>query len=393
MTGPEVRGWCPGAYRPMLSGDGLVVRVRLPLGDLSPGQARGLADIADRLGGVVELTNRANLQLRGVDTQAHTGVLADLGDLGLLDADPLAEGRRNIVVDPFRSLAPDDPQTRIAAALADGLADPALAALPSKFGLVVDAGGGRRLADVSGDVRIEGAGGRLVVRADGLDRGRVARDAAEAVALALDLVRWFLASGGVGPDGRGRMAQHLGGGAVLPARFAGDAVPDRAAAVPGPGNHAGGVCVAAAFGQIAAADLRHLAGLGAPVLRVTPWRMLFLPGLRAATGAGPARSLVAGPGDPRLRVAACTGAPGCPQATVETRALAERLAPLLAPGRRLHVSGCAKGCAQPGPADLTLVGRDGAFDLVAGGAPWEEPQRRGIAPQDAAAVVAAWVGD
>ena len=27
---PIVQGWCPGALRPMLSGDGLVVRVRLP---------------------------------------------------------------------------------------------------------------------------------------------------------------------------------------------------------------------------------------------------------------------------------------------------------------------------------------------------------------------------
>ena len=32
MSAPIVQGWCPGAHRPMMSGDGLVVRVRLALG-------------------------------------------------------------------------------------------------------------------------------------------------------------------------------------------------------------------------------------------------------------------------------------------------------------------------------------------------------------------------
>ena len=61
------------------------------------------------------------------------------------------------------------------------------------------------------------------------------------------------------------------------------------------------------------------------------------------------------------------------QASVRTRDLARDLAPHLPPGRRLHVSGCAKGCAHPEPAEVTLVGRDGAFDLVRDGAPWDEP--------------------
>jgi precorrin-3B synthase len=106
-----------------------------------------------------------------------------------------------------------------------------------------------------------------------------------------------------------------------------------------------------------------------------------------ASRTSPADGLILTPDDPRLAVTACTGAPGCPQATVETRALAAALAPRLRSGTRLHVSGCAKGCAHPGPADLTLVGRDGAFDLVVGGAPWDEPQRRGIAPRDVAALI------
>ncbi|MEO0991185.1 MAG: cobalamin biosynthesis protein CobG, partial [Pseudomonadota bacterium] len=64
MSEPDVRGWCPGAHRPMASGDGLVVRVRPPLGELSVTQALGLADLAGRFGhDELELTNRANLQI------------------------------------------------------------------------------------------------------------------------------------------------------------------------------------------------------------------------------------------------------------------------------------------------------------------------------------------
>jgi precorrin-3B synthase len=385
MTGPAIRGWCPGAHRPMASGDGLVVRVRPPLGELTPAQAEGLADLADRYGcGVVELTNRANLQLRGVEEAAHVPLLDGLGALGLLDPDASAEGRRNIVIDPFRGLGADR-QTRIAALLAERLADPAFAGLPSKFGFVLDAGATRRLADVSGDIRVEASGDGLIVRADGAATGRAATDAEDAVTTALALARWFLATGGVGADGRGRMARHLAG-ISLPDALGGALTPNPAAPAPRPGPYEGGTLAAAAFGQLEALGLRTLAAAGAPVLRITPSRMVFLPDI-APDRLAASDSLILTPGDPRLAVTACTGAPGCPQSTVETRALAAALAPHLPPGARLHVSGCAKGCAHPGPADHTLVGRDGAFDLVVGGAPWDEPRERGIAPRDVAALI------
>lgn len=101
---------------------------------------------------------------------------------------------------------------------------------------------------------------------------------------------------------------------------------------------------------------------GSPaLLRVTPWRMLLLalphpPQAHWLRQAG----LETGPywvtdaHDPRLRVFACTGAPGCGQAAAPTRALALALAEHVPPGARLHVSGCAKGCAHPQPATLTL---------------------------------------
>jgi precorrin-3B synthase len=378
MSAPQVRGWCPGAHRPMQSGDGLVVRVRPPLGEITPDQARGLADLADRHGnGILELTSRANLQIRGVTEATHDPLIDGLACLGLLDPDPEAEGRRNIVIDPFRSLESGDRQARVGAGLAEALQDPAFVRLPSKFGFTVDAGLHGRLDGVSGDIRVEAAGDDLIVRADGGATGRLARSGTEAVAMATDLARWFLASGGVAADGRGRMARHLATGIVPPPDLLGDLVPNPPLDPPRPNKVAGGLCVAAAFGQLDADALRTLAGSGAPVLRITPWRMVFLPGV---TDISDTNRLITDPEDPLLRVTACTGAPGCPQASVETRALARRLAANLPQDKTLHVSGCTKGCAHAAPADLTLIGRDSRFDLVRRGRTWDAPVLHGLAP-------------
>lgn len=388
MSTPAIKGWCPGAHRPMPAGDGLVVRVRPPLGELSPDQARGIAELAERHGkGVVELTNRASLQIRGVPQAAHSALIEGLAALRLLDPDVGTERRRTIVLDPFRPLAADDPQTRAATALSSGLAPSDLDSLPSKFGFLIDAGPRRQLADISGDIRIEASDRVLIVRPDGASLGRAAADPVEAAEIALELARWFLGSGGVGPDGRGRMARHLASGERLPPALAGDRAPNAAAAVPRPGPVEGGLCAAAAFGELVANDLRRVADLGAAVLRITPWRMLFLPAVESPASLTESSGLLTDPAAPLLRVAACTGAPGCPQSSVETRDFARSLSHHLPGEGTLHVSGCAKGCAHPRSADLTLVGRDGAFDLVTGGAPWDEPSRRGIAPRHVATII------
>lgn len=374
MSAPEVKGWCPGAFRPMMSGDGLVVRVRPPLGEVSPAQAVGLADLAERHGsGVIEATARANLQLRGVSEQVYPALMQGLRSLGLLgDAD--SEARRNLVLDPFHAQG----TRRVALGLLEGLSRSEFADLPGKFGFVIDPGTPRRLAGISGDIRIEGTSGGMILRADGSATGRLLGTTKEAVSLGLQLARWFVESGGVGRDGRGRMARHLANGAELPEALAGTAVPAPAAPKPQPGPQGTGYCAAAAFGQFTSAALRALAG-GKDPIRVTPYRMLYLP---AAPRPPQHPDLILDPQDPLGRIQACTGAPGCPQSTVATRALARRLAPRIPEGQCWHVSGCAKGCAWPKAANLTLVGRDGAFDLVKQGTPWDDPIRRGLIPSE-----------
>lgn len=367
MSAFEIKGWCPSAWRPMQSGDGLVVRIRPRGGRLSALQAAGIAELAARHGnGRIDLTGRANLQIRGVREETHAPLIDGLNQLGLIDADLRSEVQRNVLVAPFWQDG-DDTQ-ELAAELERALAARALD-LPEKFGFAVDCDATRALALASADIRFErSAAGGIIVRADGKERGRtVAR--ADAIDFALALAEWFVANGA-----RGRMASYIAGGAKLPDKFAGDTRPSLTMAMPRPGLVAGGALVGLAFGQMDSATLDRLAQL-ASGLRMTPWRMLLIEGVSELPQLG---HVVTRPDDPRLRVVACTGAPICPQAYSETRELAAALAPHVPLGEQLHVSGCAKGCAYRGPSMATLVGAAGGFDLIRRGSTRDAPLVRGL---------------
>jgi precorrin-3B synthase len=137
-----------------------------------------------------------------------------------------------------------------------------------------------------------------------------------------------------------------------------------------------GALVACAFGQIDAETLTALANLGP--LRLTPWRMVLIEG---ATELPDLPSLITDAADPLLRVVACIGAPGCAQGRGETRGLARGLAAVVPKGQRLHVSGCAKGCAAPHATDLTLTATaPDQYDLIRNGHADAAPDLRGLTP-------------
>ena len=358
MSGFAVKGWCPDAWRPMAAGDGLLVRVRPPLGRLTRAQAIGLCEAAIRYGnGQIDATNRANLQIRGVGEQDWWSLVETLLGLGLIDPDPDLEARAAMLVAPdWRA---GDDTHHIAAAFRARLGE--LPSLPGKVGFAIDAGRVPVLRDAPADFRIErDVGGALLVRAEGRERGRAVTRETAADAL-IALAAWFVESGGAAV---GRMARH---DASLP--WPGVAKPARSGARIDAGAHPLGAAVALAFGRIEAAALcarveaRPIAGI-----RVMPWRMLLLEG-----GAPEAAAEAVLPD-----ADACVGAPACPQASVATRDLARRLAPHVEGS--LHVSGCAKGCARAADADVVLTGRDGRFDLAFAARPGAPAVHAGLDP-------------
>ncbi len=359
----RARGWCPSLFEPMATGDGLLVRVKPPLGPLSADAARLIgAACAEYGNGVVELTARGSLQCRGFDEGSARRFASVIVGAGLASADPAAERRRTVQAPPWSES--DGLAQAIEAALVQA-GD--LAGLPAKFGVSLD---GVPRADIAVGLQAE----RTVV----VGGSEAVVD--DPVGAVLQLARAFLALGG----GR-RMAElvaRVGEAAI----FAQAGLPTRPARTAAAWPEAIG-WVGAAFGvglPFGAFDAATLAGLaerhGDGALRLAPGRSVVIAGARESLPAAAGRlGLIVASNDPRRLVSACPGQPACASATVATRALAASLWP----DRAVHVSGCEKGCAHPGPAALTLVGRAGRFDAVRDGTAGGAPVRRGLTAAEA----------
>lgn len=355
------RGWCPTLHEPMQAGDGWLVRVKPSCGILAANEALLLAEAASRFGnGAVELTNRANLQFRGFTPETACDFADAVTALGLALADPAAERRRNVTVSPLAGIDPAvHPETlALARTIETRLTnDASLATLPAKFGVVVD-GGGLPMNDVPGDIRVRLEGDDVLVSLVGDTAARRCSGAQAA-----SIVHRLISARAFEPIARSPATRRR---------------TDFIGAQPG----AFGVAVM--FGAMNAALLRHVAEIatrhGDGTIRLTAWRALLLPDVAAGIELGP--DLIDDQADPRLGIAACIGAPACPQASVTTRHDAALL--MRAGWSDIHVSGCAKGCAHPGAADVTLVGAAGRYDLVRQGRADALPWRTGLTLADVA---------
>ncbi|RWK42527.1 precorrin-3B synthase [Mesorhizobium sp.] len=432
------RGACPALSAPMQTGDGLLVRLNPVAGGLSPKSLVGLGESALRHGnGIMEVTARGSLQIRGLTPASARLLAAEADALGIavrtgvpVETGPLAGLDPEEVADP-RPLA-----ERIRAAIEEaGLTQ----RLGPKVSVIVDGGGRLTMDAVTADVRLAavwidaGTQWRVVVAGDGQNAAplvmveeEAARDIAVAIlrmvaekgreAHARDLTARQLASlaswrsmappsvlpdisptwgeialsSSVSPMSKveesepaaklpisppvGEMSGRTEGGAVkrppVPARFPISIF-----------NLTEGTAlgIGLPFGSIPAQKLidltQHALTLGATEIRLAPHRALLFIGLsptachslqQTATTLG----FVTDAADPRTKIAACPGAPACASGRIATRDIAESIAAEnrdLLDAVTLHISGCAKGCAHPGRAALTLVGGDNGAGLVVDG--------------------------
>jgi precorrin-3B synthase len=357
---------CPGILRLHDAADGALARVRLPGGRIAPAALAALAAVsAGRGNGVIELTSRAGLQVRGLAANDGGAVAEELSAAGLLPS-PAHERVRNVLASPLagRSPAAFAATDEIVARLDRGLcADPALAALPGRFLFAVD--------DGSATLDCERADVTLTAEAEDRFRLLLAGRAttlsarpADAAALALDAARAFLAlaaedGGGAWrvrdlEDGAARLAQRLGGalapGTGLAAR----------ALQPGVLPQADGRVAITALPPLGRLDpptaerLAALAGeLATDELRLSPARTLTLldvPADAAERGRGrlDALGLVTVPGSGWEGLSACAGLGACARAQRDVRALAAARAAVRGPGAPPeHWAACERDCGRP----------------------------------------------
>jgi precorrin-3B synthase len=370
------KGWCPSLFEPMAVGDGLLVRVKPRAGGITAGQLRALAAAGAKYGsGRVEITNRANFQLRGFSEASARDFAGAMLDAGLASADAAVERRRNILV----RVSSDPVVADYARRLEDWLElDGGLEPLPAKFGFAV--GEVAEGADIS---IVFGESAMMVVLPGGF---AAVTDAPVKAVQALTRV-FLRRAENASMRMRGLLAA-VGAGTIF--AEAGLEMFEYKGGAPGVsvGPMAENFGLGLAFGVQDAVMLGHAADLaerfGNGQIRTTSARSLVLMGagengLDVAKGLG----FIIDPRDPRLRIAACAGRPACPKAFIDARAVAIGLAAHWAGVGMLHVSGCGKGCAYPGAAVSLIAAGENRYDIVLNGRAGDLPDCAGIGLNDA----------
>ena len=354
------RGWCPSTLKPMETGDGWLVRLHPPGARLTPAQLRRIAALAAEHGnGLIEISARANLQIRGVTPASHPKLVARLSAERLVDEHEGDGPHRVTLVSPLAGLGVSvtlglDPSSseREGASSGKGFSDRrhappendgrgglihaialsdsierrarAIPGLPAKFCIVVDDGGLQRLDEFSCDIRLVGIEtGRLALcLGDRLWRGPVREaEAAEAIETVL---RRFAGLRQAGPQHlrhlRDLRADALTGLTELPdmAAPARRPRPQRVGLFPLEGDRSAAL-IGLPFGRCDAVALdRLVAGLetDATDIRLSPWRGLAFgdldrPEAEALQRLANDLGMITRNDDPRLSVQACAGSPAC----------------------------------------------------------------------------------
>ncbi len=381
------RGACPALAAPMQTGDGLLVRLNPVAGGLSPKSLIGLAESALRHGnGIMEVTARGSLQIRGLTPDGAQLLATEVDALGIavrtgvpVETGPLAG------IDPYEIADPRPLAERIRVAVEEAGLTPRLG---PKVALVVDGGGQLMMDALTADVRLKAvrADNDIIWSVSVAGDGRNAKVLAEVDAdaardIAVAALRMVAEKGREAHtrDLSGRQLASLAGWhsfAPPSGRTEWDAIEHNRPSI---GlfdlNNGTAVGIALPYGSMPADKIIGLSqralALGTTEIRLAPGRALLFLGQPAAANL-PLRDTAASLGfvtdasDPRTRIAACPGAPACASGRIATRDIAETIAAENADilDFILHISGCAKGCAHPGPAALTVVGDENGAGLV-----------------------------
>lgn len=395
---------CPGLLRIVPALDGGICRIKLAGGSITAGQAQAVADAAQRYAhGVIEVTNRANLQIRGIGDQQDALIDTLLG-AGLGPNNPDSDDVRNLMFSPTAGLDPQmllDVRPLAAQILAALENNPRFHDLSPKFALSLDGGEGLVMLEHPHDLWLSAmdVGGKILF-GFGL-AGCPAQDsplAAVPVVNALELVLAVLALflDAARPE-QVRMRHLLAESSSqqlleqLQQRLSFDLLIDQKVTswrrLPVTSNQhigiypqhesdkvaVGGVAPLGRLDPLMLSAVAHLAAdFGDGSLRLTPWQSLLLPNipikhaphvLQALKAAG----LLCSSEQPLAQIIACTGSTDCAKGQADTKADARLLAGQLQRSgisRAVHLSACKRSCAAAHLASVTLLAvSPGHYDL------------------------------
>lgn len=395
---------CPGLLRIVPALDGGICRIKLAGGSITSVQAQAVALAAQRYAhGVIEVTNRANLQIRGIGDEQQA-LIETLLAAGLGPNNPDSDDVRNLMLSPTAGLDRHmllDVRPLAAQILAALESNPRFHDLSPKFALSLDGGEGLVMLEHPHDLwlsalRVDGE----ILLGFGLagcpaqDSPLAAVPVANGIELVLAVLELFL---DIARPEQVRMRHLLAESSAaqlldqLQQRLSVDLRTDQKVTAwrrPGivsnqhigiyPQLESGKVAVGgvAPLGRLDPSMLTKVAQLadnhGDGSLRLTPWQSLLLPNIPVEHApqvllALQAAGWLCSAEQPLAQIIACTGSTDCVKGQADTKADARLLAAQLQRSgisRAVHLSACQRSCAAAHLASVTLLAvSPGHYDL------------------------------
>ena len=378
---------CPGLLRIVQALDGGICRIKLAGGSITAAQANAVADAAQAYaGGVIEATNRANLQIRGIGAE-QDALIAMLLAAGLGPNNAAGDDVRNLMLSPSAGIDPQmlfDTRPLAGQVLATLENHPRFHALSAKFAVQLDGGEALAMLEHHHDLWLSAfvRNGQTLLAfglagCPGLDAPLAAVRLDQGHALVVAVLDAFLE---LATPEQTRM-RHLPVDNML-GRLSLPLLPIEGFKRPPSGAllHLGTypqeqknqfyVAAVAPLGRLDSMMLKGAAQLasdyGDGTLRFTPWQGVLLPNVEKPHGVTERLAqlgFLCSIDQPLARMTACTGSSGCAKALADTKTDAVQLAALHT-GFDVHLSGCPRSCAAAHTAPVTLLAvSPGHYDL------------------------------
>ena len=397
---------CPGLFYSTPAQDGLLYRLRIPGGIINYQQFQTIADIADNHGsGYIDITNRANIQIREIQQSINIEVLKKFQALALASTNAKIDHIRNIMTNPTAGIDTEeliDTRFLVKAWEEYITAHSPLGELSAKFSVCFDSGGKVSVRYQPNDIilaaELNNSNVYLRLYLSYGEKGEPAKDTGivfkpeETITVLEALAETYLKHIDTKNRRKLRLREIINNITVKeylhqvqenlkPAILKITKTPLRASAPLREETHIGVhsqrqtglyyIGIVLPLGRLETSQIRGLANIakryGDSNIRLTPWQNLLLTDIpqnqiseveQEITNLG----LNSSPTDIKSFLVACSGKRGCAAAATETKDDALNLVKyldslmILDSSVNIHFSGCSKSCAQHTQADITLLG-------------------------------------
>ncbi|MDM3848350.1 MAG: precorrin-3B synthase [Aphanizomenon gracile PMC649.10] len=397
---------CPGLFYNTAAQDGLLYRLRIPGGIINYNQFQAIADIADNYGnGYIDITNRANIQIREIKTSINVEVLKKLQALGLASTNTKIDHIRNIMTNPTAGIDGEELlDTRPLVKIWEQYitAHSQLCELSAKFSVCFDSGGKVAVKYQPNDIilaaEIINRNVYLRLYLSYGEKGQPAQDTGillkpeETITALATLAQTYLKHIDTKNRRKLRLREIINKITVkeylhqIKENLNSDILnftktPLCASAPLREKTHIGiypqrqtglyYIGIVLPLGRLETSQIRGLANIakryGDDNIRLTPWQNLLLTDIPQNQISEVDQQIAnlglnSSPTNIKSFLVACSGKKGCAAAATETKDDAINLAKylenlmILDSPVNIHFSGCSKSCAQHTQADITLLG-------------------------------------